>query len=101
LSTIARHSGSASWAQLIFMQSIPATSISRTSTGSLAASLGIVTMIRVSRRRETGPSSAAVLAASTSRLRAKPIGGGPDLTASGAPARASSASSTASTLACT
>ena len=95
LSRIACQAGALSWAQLIRMQSIPATSISRTNPASVAASDGIVTMIRVGRRRGIAPSSAAVLAASTSRLRLMPIGSGRDRDSTGRPAIADSASSTA------
>ena len=93
---MAAHACSSSWAQFTRARSMPASAIRATSSGSVAASEGIVTMMRASRSPRAGPSRLAALRARMARpsagVRASSSGAG-----AGSPSSARAAASTAST----
>ena len=66
-SAMRRHESASSWAQLMRATSIPLDAISATMSSSSAASLGIVTMIRVVRVDGDGPSRRSAFASNRSR----------------------------------
>ena len=74
-STMSRHDSGPSWAQLMRARSIPRSTMLRTRDGSVAASPGSVTMMRVERSSGLGPRKLTAFRASSSPPSGKPAGG--------------------------